>query len=113
MTSPLVWECPAPPGWLDREEVVSSPPCWLTGRLNGPHTCPVPDGQVVSLLQDNVQLVHRWTRRVDLCITGTNDVDALERQEVTQVNKNRTQVCRQFNASVRMRQALTGFISPT
>lgn len=40
-------------------------------------TCPVPDGQVVSLLQDDVQLVHCWKRRLELCITGSNNIDAL------------------------------------
>lgn len=58
------------------------------GGANGSPTCPVPDGQVVSLLKDNVQLVHCWPRRLELCITGPDNIDALQKEEVTQINKN-------------------------
>lgn len=47
------------------------------GSVNGSPTCPISDGQVVSLLKDDIQLVHCWTRRLELRITGPDNIDAL------------------------------------
>ena len=57
----------------------------VTGKTNRAPTCPISDGQVVPFLQDDIQLVHGWTRRSrrGLCITGPQYVDALCREDVT------------------------------
>lgn len=55
------------------------------GTMKCERTRPIPDSQVVALLQDDIQLVHGWIGRMrsGLCITGSNYVDALQREEGT------------------------------